>query len=60
MFEFKGHVAGVYISVYSNGWSTGVEADMEFRFYLDEKMYLESIVLAAIKALSKLKENLTC
>ena len=60
MFEFKGHVAGVYISVYSNGWSTGAESDMEFRFYLDEEMYLESMVLAAIEALTKIKESLSC
>lgn len=60
MFEFKGHVAGVFISVYSNGWTTGVEADMNFRFYLDKEMYIENIVLAAIEALEKLRESLSC
>jgi len=60
MFGFSGHVKRVHISVYSNGWATGVKADMKFSFYLDEEMYLESMVLAAIEALEKLKESLTC
>lgn len=42
-FTFYGHVAGLYVRVFENGWRENVPADYTSDTYIDQKHLLQTI-----------------
>lgn len=56
-FNFSGHVCNFGVYIYSNGWESDSEADMNFNFYLNNVVN-ELALSNCIRTLTQFKEEL--